>query len=382
MALDVPFSVPLVHRLRFTRDALDPANRTLADVLPADGRPRARALFFVDSGVAEARPDLPERIGAYAAAHGIELGGHVRTVVGGEACKNDPALPDELVSAIHDAGLCRRSYAVAIGGGAVLDTVGFAAAVAHRGVRLVRLPTTTLAQDDAGLGVKCGVNRFGKKNYLGAFAAPWAVVNDEVFLESLSDRDWRCGFSEALKVALLKDPALYERMRADAERIRGRDLAAALPVVRRSAELHLRHITEGGDPFEAREARPLDFGHWAAHRLESLTQHRLRHGEAVAIGMAIDNAYARLAGLLDPATERQVAECLRAMGLPTADAALADADSMLAGLEEFREHLGGRLTITLLRGVGEPVDVHQIDERMLREAIRFVHEERAGDGRV
>lgn len=382
MALDVPFSVPLVHRLRFTRDALDPANRTLADVLPADGRPRARALFFVDSGVAEARPDLPERIGAYAAAHGIELGGPVRTVVGGEACKNDPALPDELVSAIHDAGLCRRSYAVAIGGGAVLDTVGFAAAVAHRGVRLVRLPTTTLAQDDAGLGVKCGVNRFGKKNYLGAFAAPWAVVNDEVFLESLSDRDWRCGFSEALKVALLKDPALYERMRADAERIRGRDLAAALPVVRRSAELHLRHITEGGDPFEAREARPLDFGHWAAHRLESLTQHRLRHGEAVAIGMAIDNAYARLAGLLDPATERQVAECLRAMGLPTADAALADADSMLAGLEEFREHLGGRLTITLLRGVGEPVDVHQIDERMLREAIRFVHEERAGDGRV
>lgn len=382
MALDVPFSVPLVHRLRFTRDALDPANRTLADVLPADGRPRARALFFVDSGVAEARPDLPERIGAYAAAHGIELGGPVRTVVGGEACKNDPALPDELVSAIHDAGLCRRSYAVAIGGGAVLDTVGFAAAVAHRGVRLVRLPTTTLAQDDAGLGVKCGVNRFGKKNYLGAFAAPWAVVNDEVFLESLSDRDWRCGFSEALKVALLKDPALYERMRADAERIRGRDLAAALPVVRRSAELHLRHITEGGDPFEAREARPLDFGHWAAHRLESLTQHRLRHGEAVAIGMAIDNAYARLAGLLDPATERQVAECLRAMGLPTADAALADADSMLAGLEEFREHLGGRLTITLLRGVGEPVDVHQFDERMLREAIRFVHEERAGDGRV
>src|SRR6202022_3179540 len=116
---------------------------------------------------------------------------------------------ERMLKVFHAAGLDRRSYVVVVGGGAVLDAVGFAASIAHRGIRLVRLPTTTLAQADSGVGVKNGVNLFGKKNWLGAFAVPWAVINDTAMLATLPDRDFVCGFSEAVKVFLLKDPAAF-----------------------------------------------------------------------------------------------------------------------------------------------------------------------------
>src|SRR5690606_10496158 len=111
-----------------------------------------------------------------------------------------------------------------------------AAAIAHRGVRLVRMPTTTLAQADSGVGAKNGINGFGKKNFLGAFAVPWAVINDQAFLATVSDRDWRCGFIEAAKVALVKDAALFEELEVAATAIRRRDLAVAVPILERSAQ--------------------------------------------------------------------------------------------------------------------------------------------------
>ena len=256
-----------------------------------------------------------------------------------------------------------------VGGGAVLDAVGFAAAIAHRGIRLVRLPTTTLAQADSGVGVKNGVNLFGKKNWLGAFAVPWAVVNDEALLESLPDRDYVAGFSEAVKVSLLKDPAAFGRICRDAEKIRRRDPAAAGPVIRDSVRMHLDHITRGGDPFEALEARPLDYGHWSAHKLEPMTGFALRHGEAVAIGVAIDTVYSSIALGLDPAEADRVVRCLAALGLPLDDPALEDADTLFLGLEEFRQHLGGRLTLTMIPEVGRPVDVHEVDRDAMLRAI-------------
>jgi 3-dehydroquinate synthase len=179
-----------------------------------------------------------------------------------------------MLQAMNAADLDRRSYVVAVGGGAVLDAVGFAAATAHRGIRLVRLPTSTLGQGDSGVGVKNGVNLFRKKNWLGTFAVPWAVINDARMLHSLSDRDFVCGFSESVKVAMLKDAAMFDQLCEVAERIRRRDMQAAWPMLRRSALLHLDHITRGGDPFEMQLARPLDFGHWSAHRLESMTDFR------------------------------------------------------------------------------------------------------------
>ncbi len=369
MNLDAPFHVGLVHRFRVTRHALDPASDVLRAVLvpPADGR--ARCVAFFDAGLTALQPALPDLLRRYAAAAGtIELVA-VHTVPGGESCKNDPELLQQVLRQVHDARICRQSYVLAIGGGAVLDLVGYAAAITHRGVRLIRLPSTTLSQCDSGVGVKNGINAFGKKNFLGTFAAPWAVINDVALLQTLPEQDWRAGFSEILKVALVKDAELFERLTTAAERVAAGDFDAALPLIERSAELHLRHIVGGGDPYELSSARPLDFGHWAAHRLEQITDFRLRHGEAVAIGIALDVSYAAHIGLLPRTAAERVFVCLRRLRLPTFHAAMRDDATVLAGIEEFREHLGGRLTIGMIRDIGCGVDVHAIDVSAMLRAL-------------
>ncbi len=244
-SIDVPFTVPFVQRLRFTCDVLGVDRHVLAELLePSEGQ-LSRVQFWLDANVAAVHPGLPSKIQGFAAefADRLVLAGPPRTVPGGEALKNDIRALEPMLADFHAARLDRRSYVVVIGGGAVLDAVGFAAAIAHRGLRLIRLPTTTLAQADSGVGVKNSVNLFHTKNWLGAFAAPWAVINDAHLLETLSDRDFRAGFSEAVKVALLKDPRLFEELCQAAPRIRRREMPVCLPIIRRSAELHLEHIT-------------------------------------------------------------------------------------------------------------------------------------------
>jgi len=390
------FAVPFAHRLRFTHDVLGigtdrahsaaaqcgPARRgsneqhVLLDLLEPSGDQPARVQFWVDEHLAAAQPLLRRRLRALAAAHPDRLinVGNVQVVPGGEAIKNDIHILERMLKCFHAANLDRRSYVVVIGGGAVLDAVGFAAAIAHRGLRLVRLPTTTLGQADSGVGVKNGVNLFQKKNWLGAFAVPWAVINDAALLSTLSDRDFRCGFAEAVKVSMLKDAAQFERLCQDAPRIARRDLAAALPAIRSSAELHLRHITRGGDPFEMNEARPLDFGHWSAHKLEALSNFELRHGEAVAIGVAVDAVYSSLVYGLSEADAERVLRCLSELGFSLFHPALAAGEPLFEGLEEFRQHLGGRLTLTMVPQIGTSIDVHEVDLRRMRMAIERVAE--------
>jgi 3-dehydroquinate synthase len=372
--LDVPFAVPFTHRLRFTSDVLGDDEHVLADLLePSEGR-RAKVQFWVDEFVAQANPDLKQRLSRFAAAHRdrIEQAGSVQLVPGGEAIKNDIHILERMLKVFNHHDLDRRSYVVVIGGGAVLDAVGFAVQIAHRGLRLVRLPTTTLAQADSGIGVKSGVNLFQKKNWLGAFGVPWGVVNDASLLETLSDRDFLCGFSEAVKVSLLKDPEMFARLCDLAPQIAQRNMHAALPMIRDSAVWHLKHITAGGDPFEMLEARPLDYGHWSAHKLEPLSDYALRHGEAVAIGVAIDTVYSSLVHGLPERDAMNVLECLTALGFQLDHPLLADPQTLYVGMEEFRQHLGGRLTLTMLRGVGQPLDVHEVQLSKMGEAIRWV----------
>jgi 3-dehydroquinate synthase len=370
--IDLTFSVPCTFRLRFTTDVFGREPEELLYLLAPSGDQPPRVQFWVDEHVAAAQPSLMQRIEAFVQAfpHRIRPVG-LHPVPGGEAVKNDPSLIERFLQAFNAADLDRRSYVVVIGGGAVLDAVGFAAATAHRGIRLVRLPTTTLAQADSGVGVKNAINYFGKKNWLGCFAVPWAVLNDAALLSSLPDRDFVCGFSEAVKVTLLKSPAGFERLCRDAVRIRRRDLSAAMPAIRISAEMHLAHITTGGDPFEALEARPLDFGHWSAHKMEAMSGFQLPHGEAVGIGVAVDTVYSSLRHGLPAEDADRVLRCLADLGLPLDHPALHDS-SLFSGLEEFRQHLGGRLTLTMLRGIGQPLDVHSVDRGAMQEAIHRV----------
>lgn len=353
------------------------SNPTLAQVLDVRDEPgEPRLWVVVDQGLVESTLTLQRDLKGYVAYHADRLPRLVgfRAMPGGEQGKNDLSLLESLLGEINRLGIDRRSTVLVIGGGALLDMVGFAAAVTHRGVRLVRMPTTTLAQGDSGVGVKNGVNMFGKKNFIGTFAVPHAVVNDLALLDTLSDRDWRCGLAEAVKVALLKDAEFYTLLRDNAEDLARRTSTLSDDVWQRSAQLHLHHITAskadggGGDPFENLSARPLDFGHWSAHKLEQLTGYELRHGEAVAIGLALDVTYAAHTGLLTPAIATDIKATLTRMGFALAHPELTN-PALLDGLNEFREHLGGQLTVTMIRGVADPLDLHEIDTALMQRCI-------------
>lgn len=375
-------TVTFDYDVLFTTGLFDLDNPLLANVVTADGEPGTkRAIAIVDSGLLPHYQGLIEQITAYTNSWGdiLTLITDPIVVPGGEAAKNDPQLLAQIHQVVNDAGLCRHSYVLAIGGGAVLDMVGYAAATAHRGVRLIRIPTTVLAQNDSGVGVKNGINAFGKKNFLGSFATPYAVLNDFAWLETLDDRDWRSGIAEAVKVALIKDADFFEFIVSHAEKLASRDMETMQKLIYRCAQLHLEHIASSGDAFEKGSSRPLDFGHWAAHRLEHLTNYRLRHGEAVAIGMALDITYSYLAGLLPVNQWQQILNTLRALGFDLFVPELAEqlesplpSRCLLAGLTEFREHLGGELTLMLLEGVGRGLEVHEVDVTLYWRAIEML----------
>jgi 3-dehydroquinate synthase len=378
--VDQQFRVAFRYPVHFTRGVFGAHNPLLRRVL-TEGSPRQPTdlVVAVDDGVVRAHPAIVQDIESYVGQFDRELrlAAPVLVLPGGEDVKNQPRHLENIYCRLHEGALCRHSYVVAVGGGAVLDAVGYAAATAHRGIRLVRVPTTVLAQDDSALGVKNGVNLFGQKNYLGTFSPPFAVVNDFDFLPTLQDRDWLSGVSEAIKAALIRDAAFFDHIERHAARLVGRDRAAMEEVVRRSAALHLAHIATGGDPFEQASSRPLDFGHWAAHKLEGLTGHRLRHGEAVAIGIALDSTYSYLSGALDQGDWRRILDLLLALRLAVSVPELAahagnpsHPRSVLRGLEEFREHLGGRLTVMLLRSIGDAFDVHDIDAGVMIRSIQ------------
>ncbi len=373
-SLDVDFHVPFVHRLRFTSDLFGADQSVLADLLESSDENPARVQFWIDQNVAEGSPQLVERVKRFSDANPerVKRVGSIQFVPGGEEIKNDIHILERMLKVFNVSNLDRRSYVVAIGGGAVLDAVGFAVAIAHRGLRLVRIPTTTLSQGDSGVGVKNGVNLFAKKNWLGAFAVPWGVINDAEMLTTLSNRDFIAGFSEAVKVSLLKAPDVFEKICADAKSICDRNMDRALPIIKASAKMHLDHITRGRDPFEMLEARPLDYGHWSAHKMEAMSDFALRHGEAVAIGVAIDTVYSSLEFGLEPAVAQRVMQCLCDLGFSLTDATLADVDTLFRGLEEFRQHLGGRLTLTMLEEVGKPINVHSVNRRNMLAAIEQV----------
>lgn len=373
------FSVRFEYTVFFTEKLFNTTNPLLADFFAQQaGETRKKVLFVIDSGVVATHPDLLSDIKTYFAHHTslVELISDLIVIPGGEISKNEPALVDQLVDAVDRYGIDRHSYMIALGGGSVLDMVGFAAAISHRGIRHIRIPTTVLSQNDSGVGVKNSVNYRGKKNFLGTFVPPVAVFNDSDFLTTLDDRDWRAGISEAIKVALIKDAAFFGWIESNAEALATRDMTTMQYLVHRCAQMHLEHIASG-DPFEMGSSRPLDFGHWSAHKLEQLTNFELRHGEAVAIGIALDSLYSQQIGWLTDADTARILTTLRTLGFSLYQPML-DADNsagILKGLSEFREHLGGQLTIMLLQGIGKGVEVHEIDTDRVRRSIATLKEQ-------
>lgn len=366
------FSVRYTYNVFFTNQLFSPENALFRDFLKRTETAVAKKIFFViDEGVDTHHPDLQEQIKDYfVSLPGYTLVPDIMVVPGGEQVKNTEQQFYDIVRAVDRYGIDRHSYIAAIGGGAVLDLTGYAAAVSHRGIRHIRIPTTVLSQNDSGVGVKNGINFQGKKNFLGTFVPPVAVFNDSFFLTTLSKEEWRSGMSEAVKVALIKDRQFFEWLKDNAVLLAERDMESMQYLVKRCAELHLQHIA-GGDPFEMGSSRPLDFGHWSAHKVEQLSGFTIRHGEAVAMGIALDSAYSFLSGRLEEADARTIVAVLKALGFSVTHPLteiLNDESPVLKGLQEFREHLGGQLTIMLLEAIGKGVEVHELDIALLKKA--------------
>lgn len=371
----VPFDFPVA----FSRNVFSEDNPLLAQTIDRlKEKRRHRVMVCLDQGAAKAWPRGESRIRAYFKAHSrtLELAGPIEIIPGGERTKQAMTAVMRIISRMAARNLDRQSVVLVIGGGSVLDMAGLAASLVHRGLRVVRMPTTVAGQNDVGVGVKTGIDLFGNKNFLGTFAPPFAVVNDLDFLDKLPDRDWIAGISEAFKVAMIKDRRFFRFLCGNASRLRSRDRSAMESLVRDCARLHLDHIRSGGDPFETGSARPLDFGHWSAHQLEVMSKYRLRHGEAVSIGIALDSYIAMRLGLITQAELDALIKGLQDSGLPVWDPRLKARDreghlTLLRGLERFQEHLGGPLTITLPAPIGRRTEIHEMDHDLVRDGIAY-----------
>ena len=367
------FSVRFEYRVYFTSGIFDEDNGVLYSFLKERLVPETvqKMLFVMDQGVAEKHPRLQHDISGYFNQYpNVQPVKELLMIPGGEIAKNDASYLERITEAIHLRGIDRHSYIVAIGGGSVLDLAGYAAAVSHRGINLIRIPTTVLSQNDSGIGVKNGVNHFGKKNFLGTFAPPAAVFNDDRFLTTLDQRNWRSGIAEAIKVALIKDAVFFDWIESHAEALVNREREPMNYLIRRCADLHLQHIG-GTDPFEKGSSRPLDFGHWSAHKLEQMTHFEVLHGEAVAMGIALDSVYSSLAGFLFPAQADRILRVLIKLGFEITHPLMQIHDlnsPVLLGMKEFQEHLGGRLTIMLLTEIGAGKEVYEINTDLLIQA--------------
>jgi 3-dehydroquinate synthase len=379
--IEYPIRIPYLLRVYFTEGAFDIGNPLFRDLACSrESGNRRKVLIYVDEAVSSAMPGLATSVAKYFDYYSEELRlMGFEKLKGGEALKNDATCLDRIYGDIERLRICRHSYVVGIGGGALLDVVGFAAATAHRGIRHIRFPTTTLGQADAGVGVKNGVNFNRKKNFVGAFAPPFAVINDFSFLETLPDAHLRNGYIEAIKVALIRDASFFDWIEANADALNRFDRDTMRELIHRCADHHVAHIATSGDPFEMGSVRPLDFGHWAAHKLEQLSEFALSHGEAVAIGIAIDTLYSEEMGYLDKESSERILKLLKSLQFEIYSDHLEKRNGsrfpyVLEGLEEFREHLGGLLTITLLKRIGSRFEVHEMDTEIVLKAINRLKE--------
>lgn len=373
-SLEQKFSIDYQYNVYFTKGLFTLGNNLFKDFLSKRSNPgfKQKILFVIDEGFYVNNEGIKDQIHTYfMESEDFILASEALVIPGGEICKNNISCLDSIIQAVDQYGIDRHSYIVGIGGGAILDLVGFAATISHRGIKHIRIPTTVLSQNDSGVGVKNSINYKGKKNFLGTFAPPQAVLNDYEFLQSLDDRSWIAGVSEAIKVALIKDLSFYEWIVSNAAKIKERNSTEMEDLIYRCADKHLEHI-RNGDPFELGSSRPLDFGHWSAHKLEQMTEFQVLHGEAVSIGIAMDVLYSYLIGNITEAEAYSVVELLHSLGLPIYHSILDNEESrliLLSGLLDFQEHLGGKLTIVLLEKLGKGQDVHHLEYPLVLQAI-------------
>ena len=328
-------------------------------------RPFERILLFIDSNVDDLYGDLVRD----------QLAGRDREVESVVLRLNEKQKDMftfmEVIGAFEKLGIRRRrDLVVAAGGGITLDVVGFAASVFRRGIPFMRLPTTLVAEIDAGIGIKTGINFRQSKSRVGTFANPYAVVVDPCFLSTLSDRQIRNGLSEALKIALVADRRLFEIIEENADHLVGTKLQCkeGTELIHRSIRAMLVELSS--NLYEKILERRPDYGHTFSPVLEFHLSD-LEHGEAVAIDMAVSTAIAASCGILDTEKAERILFTQHALGLPIHRPGMT-LDMLLQGIHDAKKHRGGHLRMPILSGIGEVVFLNEIQEHKLEEALDFV----------
>lgn len=331
----------------------------------------------VSSRVAEALPDgvarvllvhgeplghLAEPVATSLRLAGLEV--HVAAVPDAEAAKT-VEVASGLWARMGQAGLTRSDAVVAVGGGSVTDLGGWAAAAWLRGVAVVHVPTTVLGMVDAAVGGKTGVNTAEGKNLVGAFHTPAAVLADLDHLSSLPPADLAAGLAEVVKCGFIADPRILEIVEADAAGVQDPGSPALREVIERTIAVKAGVVA--ADLRESGLREILNYGHTLGHAVEHHEQYRMRHGEAVAIGMVFVAELAYRTGHIDDTLLERHRYVLGLLGLPTTYAR-ADFDDLLAALRRDKKTRGATLRFVVLDGLAQPTRLEGPDEVLLREA--------------
>jgi 3-dehydroquinate synthase len=340
----------------------------------ATALPGARVAVVTDANVAALH--LPQ-LKASLDKQGLLLGEVV--VAPGEASKSFPVLV-RLCGQLLELGVERGDCIIAFGGGVVGDLAGFAASILRRGVRVVQMPTTLLAQVDSSIGGKTGIDTRQGKNLIGTFHQPSLVLADIAALSTLSPREFRAGYAEVVKYGLLGDALFFAWLEAN-----WREIFAASGAERRHAvetSARAKAAIVAADEREEKGTRALlNFGHTFGHALEALAGYsdRLLHGEAIAIGMRLAFAYSVERGLCPPADAARVERHLTAVGLPTAIAAVPGdkpaPEALLRLMAQDKKVKAGKLALVLVRGIGQAfveyeISLPRLTEFLTRECAR------------
>ncbi|HFL8819313.1 MAG TPA: 3-dehydroquinate synthase [Candidatus Azoamicus sp. OHIO2] len=372
------FQIKFEYNIFFTENIFDIKNKVLINVFINSCNKKTKAILFVDKKILLLNKKLEQNIINYFKffEKDVFLVCHPVVICGGERLKNRFLFLKIFYSLLDKYKICRQSYIISLGGGSLQDFIGYLSATTHRGIKLIRIPTTVLSQDDSGVGVKNGINYNGKKNFIGSFSVPHTVINDCNFLSSLDNENFIEGFSEAIKVALINDAALFYLIEHNAEQLLLRNSVYVKDVIYQCAKLHAEHIAKYGDPFESLSSRPLDFGHWAAHKIESMSNYNISHGKSVAIGIIMDCTYSYFIGILQRAIWKKIFFLFIKLKFKIYVKELSVLKNnfyqIFDGLEEFREHLGGKLTITLITDIGVKIDIHHINILVYKKVIKFL----------
>ncbi len=332
--------------------------------------PGTRFAIVADWALSAYAHDLERRL----LEHDLLLG-EICFVAPGEGSKCFSEL-ERVCNALLDLGLERRHAVIALGGGVIGDLAGFAASIVKRGVRLVQMPTTLLAQVDSSVGGKTGINTRHGKNLIGSFHQPSLVLTDLATLETLPLREFRAGYAEVVKYGVLGDSAFFDWLESNGARVFSRDSDALTYAILRSCQMKAEIV--GRDELEKGDRALLNHGHTFGHAVEAWAGYsgELLHGEGVALGIVLAAKFSESQGLCGASVAARIKDHLAEFGLPVDFESLhaqvgrsPGLEELLAFMEQDKKVTDGKMTLVLLRGLGEAFISHDVPRDAIRDFL-------------